>query len=317
MTTRTNSALVIRDATRDDAHGIVEVMNTFAVVPHTVEDFLRQEELEARRGQFRHRWVLERDGRVEATAFLFWFPFFAPDELGAGIVVRPEARGHGDGSALLNVLIGFARARGATRLQGNVRDTEPELRAWAERRGFALHVHRFSSVLDLTSFDPAPHAHVLDRVRAAGIALRDMQGASDDAWDRLHVLYADLLAQAPDMRGLPRWTEAQVREALRDNPDVRPDRVLVAERDGEWLGLTVLSRHPRGTYNFLTGVVPHARGLGLARALKVEVIERARAQGETTMVTNNLSVNAPMLAVNRALGFVTQPGNWVMTRALT
>ncbi|PYE55763.1 hypothetical protein [Deinococcus yavapaiensis] len=54
----------------------------------------------------------------------------------------------------------------------------------------------------------------------------------------------------------------------------------------------------------------------LAPALKVEGIRRARSAGFSKMITNNLSVNAPMLIVNRRLGFEARPGLWVMHRTL-
>lgn len=67
-------------------------------------------------------------------------------------------------------------------------------------------------------------------------------------------------------------------------------------------------------YNELTAVQPHARGRGLALPLKLEVIRRARAAGLRVMKTNNLSTNAPMLAVNRRLGFAAQPGAFGLRR---
>lgn len=79
----------------------------------------------------------------------------------------------------------------------------------------------------------------------------------------------------------------------------------------------MLQLDPRSPYNFLTGVRPDARGLGLARALKLEVIRRAKAEGCTQLLTHNHSGNGPMLAVNQRLGYERRPGMWVMRRSFS
>jgi L-amino acid N-acyltransferase YncA len=53
----------------------------------------------------------------------------------------------------------------------------------------------------------------------------------------------------------------------------------------------------------MTGVRRDRRGRGLAHAVKVAALRRARAAGLRTMLTSNDLENEPMLAVNRKLGF--------------
>ncbi len=55
-----------------------------------------------------------------------------------------------------------------------------------------------------------------------------------------------------------------------------------------------------------TAVLPEHRGHGLGRWMKAESIRRARAHhpGLAGLVTDTASSNAPMLAVNDALGYV-------------
>lgn len=50
------------------------------------------------------------------------------------------------------------------------------------------------------------------------------------------------------------------------------------------------------------------RGRGLAQALKLQTVLLARRAGMRTIRTNNDSLNAPMLAVNRKLGYRPEPG---------
>jgi len=112
---------------------------------------------------------------------------------------------------------------------------------------------------------------------------------------------------------------------FRDVPDEAqpPDRAFfqreVVERDGaisvlaydgdEPAGLALLLPLADDEYlNALTGVLPAYRGRGLARALKVVSGEAAREAGRRYLVTNNNARNAPMLAVNDALGFERESG---------
>jgi RimJ/RimL family protein N-acetyltransferase len=52
-----------------------------------------------------------------------------------------------------------------------------------------------------------------------------------------------------------------------------------------------------------TGTLRAYRGRGLALAVKLASIAWAREHGVTSMQTNNDETNAPMLAINRRLGY--------------
>jgi GNAT superfamily N-acetyltransferase len=58
----------------------------------------------------------------------------------------------------------------------------------------------------------------------------------------------------------------------------------------------------------MTGVLREYRGRDIALALKLRAIQVARAREMRTMWTNNDSENAPMLAINRKLGYQPEPG---------
>ncbi|WP_019588116.1 GNAT family N-acetyltransferase [Deinococcus apachensis] len=317
--TASPAPFTIREPTPDDLPAIVAIINTEEAKPYTPEAFAqRTQEIRQQCGFFQE-WVIENDrDRITGTVRLH-SPPLPTQEFGFQLVVAPNARERGYGSALLARVLDSARAQGAERLETEVRETNPASRAWAERRGFSLHFHRFESALDLTTFDEAAHTDLQGRLASADITWQDMDvlGRDEANWTRLYTFFAERDYDSPDMQGEPRLTVEQARHMLRKNPTVQPGGIVLATRGEDWLGMSVMARHPRGAYNYFTGVVPEARGMGVARALKVEVIRRARAAGFTGMFTNNLSVNAPMLAVNRRLGFEPRPGLWVMRRRLS
>lgn len=258
------------------------------------------------------RWVVYDGEKLVSVARLNSFAFIPPDFLQASVIVAPDYRGKGIGSRLWDTMRQAvpAEVRG---LSADVADTDPTSREWAERRGFGVHVHRYASELDLAAFDETPFSADWDRLHAGGVRVGDMVGAEADTEARLVDLIAELLTHTPDLAGLPRWSAEQVREVFHMNSDPHPEwQLLALGPQGEWLGLTVMVRYGDMAYNEFTAILPQARGRGLALPLKLEAIRRAQAAGLKVMRTNNHSENAPMLAVNRRLGFVPQVGRWEM-----
>ncbi|GGJ73704.1 GNAT family N-acetyltransferase [Deinococcus aquiradiocola] len=303
-----------------DAEGWVRLTNLARGHALSVERFLQGE---LREGSAPWRVVAVTGGAqgetVVGVAELRAFPYIPAGWRQVTLAVTPDGRGCGVGRALE----GAVRAE-VERLQGtgegpaglavNARDDDPDSRAWAERRGFALHAHRFASELDLRAAQPGPEW-------PDGVRVRDMTRATGADWARLEGMYADLLLQTPDLAGQPRWTPEQVRASVRDERSL-PEWLLIAqgpptpEGDGEWLGVCQGTRISTGIYNEFTAVLPGARGQGLARALKLELVRRAQQAGVTSMRTNNHAANAPMLAVNRRLGFRPLSGMLELWRAL-
>ena len=90
----------------------------------------------------------------------------------------------------------------------------------------------------------------------------------------------------------------------------RADTQLLAGHGDHWVGLSAIAFYPEDNYAFnaFTGVLPEYRGRGLATVLKLHAIRLARKLGARYIRTSNDSQNAPMLAVNRKLGYKPEPG---------
>jgi GNAT superfamily N-acetyltransferase len=89
------------------------------------------------------------------------------------------------------------------------------------------------------------------------------------------------------------------------SPFIDDDASLVVLVDGELAGLTMIRvDRPSGrAQNNLCGVRRSHRGRGLALLLKSHSLRRAAELGATIALTDNDETNAPMLAVNRRLGY--------------
>jgi len=282
--------------------------------------------------QVRERWhpaegetrftnvALNDQGQMVGMADVGHEAWMKPGHVRLTLVVAPEWRNQGIGTRLLAEGLCFAQAQGASRLESAVRDNAPEALGFAEQRGCRVDRHSFESALDLTSFDEHPFVSVLKRARAAGLrffSLADLEPVTEQLERRLYDLNRVTGLDNPGNNGFfPPYEE--FRKFVFEASWFRADgQILVA--DGEqWVGLAAVAFYPEANYayNAFTGVERAYRGRGLACALKLLAIRWAQQVGARYIRTNNDSRNAPMLAINRKLGYRPEPGTVYLVRDL-
>lgn len=105
-------------------------------------------------------------------------------------------------------------------------------------------------------------------------------------------------------------TAGHVREwyAQMDETGSSMHSCVIREPDGTIAGMTDVLKHPYEpglVHQMFTGVDPAARGRGLGKWLKAAMLEHIRRTHPETVAisTENAGSNAPMLAINNALGF--------------
>jgi GNAT superfamily N-acetyltransferase len=103
-----------------------------------------------------------------------------------------------------------------------------------------------------------------------------------------------------------------------NNPDSRRDlSFAVLDGDRVLSFVTTTADPDRGViWSNLTGTVPSDRGRGLAKVVKSHALAAARDAGFVTASTGNDAGNAPMLAVNRWLGYRETSGAWTAEKDL-
>ena len=258
-------------------------------------------------------WLLcEREGSALGAGFALtgWHtPLHRA--IGAALV-EPEARGAGIGTAVLQALEAWARARGATELDGPVQEDDTGSIAWTERRGYAEVGRDSHLVLDLTAIDapePDPPAGIeivtwADRPElAAGLyevareATPDIPGAEED-----------------ELGSLEEWLERDMGGAGDD-----PRAVFVALAGDEVVGFakfSLSSGNSERAFHDLTGVRRAWRGRGIAAALKRTQIAWAKDAGYTSLQTSNEARNEPIRRLNERHGYVVEPGRVIVRRTL-
>jgi GNAT superfamily N-acetyltransferase len=234
-------------------------------------------------------------------------------------IVLPAFQQRGLGKQLYDNAVEFARTHGANRLICEVRDYNPVWLKIAQARGFQIDRHIFESTIDLATFDETRFAGVIESVRTQGIRFFTLADAGNTEANQRQLYEVNKITglDIPGYEGnFPRF-EDFTRYVFQASWFRAAGQFLAA--DGErWIGLGAVGyfSESNSTYNMMTGVLSEYRGRKIAQALKLLTIRRSREWGAAYIRTNNDSQNAPILAINRKLGYKPQPGYYKCVRAL-
>jgi GNAT superfamily N-acetyltransferase len=257
--------------------------------------------------------IAQEDGRPVGCARVGLFADTSDPGLGfANLGVRIADRGRGTGSALLAAAEEYLAGIGATTAYAWA-DDEPAAHAFAERHGYRRGRSASFLRLDLGEGSPLPaQPAVADGVRLLSAA----HWAQDP-----HPLYEVDLESfqdepsdvASDALSYPDW-----RAVTWDRPDFDPELSTAAVVGGQVAAFVIAQSDGVARYwSGGTGTRRAFRGRGLAKAAKLRSLHLARATGIRAAFTSNDDGNAPMLAINRSLGYQPCGSEWRYIRDLT
>jgi len=164
------------------------------------------------------------------------------------------------------------------------------------------------TVLDLTQFDPTPFDRTLRKVKESGIVIKTVAELEAEGVDWLPLSYElswELLQDVPLPHPPKKMSFEDYTKWVRRPIYWFPQGWVVAMDGDQWVGSSDLQpTHADATVAMtgLTGVVRSHRRRGIATALKVTALGRAREAGVKTVKTGN-EENNPMLQLNFQLGF--------------
>ncbi|MGW1724142.1 GNAT family N-acetyltransferase [Streptomyces sp. NPDC002306] len=256
----------------------------------------------------------EGDGEPVGSAFLRLFTRAGQEHLAElELAVHRAQRRTGVGTLLLDAALAAARSEGRRAVLSQARQGCPA-DLFLAARGFRPVLSLTYARLPLADADPA----ALD-----ALVGRPHPGYRLTAWDgtvpaELARTYADSRRAMDDMPtqdtdyGTVVWDVDRVvaaAEAVARRGDLLHTVAAVDTADGRVVGFSELVVPGDGLgdgQHYGTAVLPEHRGHGLARWMKAESIRRARERhpGLGGLLTDTADDNAPMLAVNDALGYV-------------
>jgi len=258
----------------------------------SVESFVHRERTVPERAD-RRSWVAESEGRVVGRVAVF--RNFFTEGSNKGFVfgnVLESHRGQGIGSALHERGLAYARELGVDGLLSHFYENDAGV-AFAEARGYRLVRAEAESAVDPRTIDDRPDPAV-ELLPVSDIDPRlvyevDVQSSLDiPATEPMdHIPYDEWIGH------------------VLEHPLFIADGSFCAMVDGIAAATSFLCadfESGRGT-NMFTGTLRGYRGRGLALATKLAVLHWSAEHGITQIVTTNDETNAPMLAINRRLGY--------------
>lgn len=304
-----------------DVPGIVRVINLCDPDhPETVDD-IRASFLNTAPGRISLRLVtVDDEETVIGYSYIVHASEMPAQHFYVWLAVDPEHRRRGIGTKLWRASLTFLETQSATRLTSEVLDDDPGSLSFAEGLGFRIERHRFHSRLDLSDFDEAAYLPIIAALEAQGIRfctladLPDTPEMNDQFCELNLAVVRDIPGEAWDFSAYPSFFQRNILGAAW----FRREAQMLALVGDTWAGFSTVRMLPErdSAYNRTTGVIRAYRGRQIALALKVLAARYARQQGATQIETDNDSLNAPMLAVNRRLGYQPLSGVYSLVQEL-
>lgn len=276
----------IRRAVPDDADALAALANALEVTSFASARSFRPV-LERDWPPGTERLVADEDGRIVA----FGRCRVAGDGNGwAWVGVLASHRGRGLAGALYDRLEPLLREHGVATIRATT--DNPDGGAFASRRGYER-----ANVMRLLALDL--ETATLPEPAVSAVSLREAGAES------IRRLYLDAIADVPSQTPRAGQADEDFRRQVVESEIVDRDASVVVLEHGEPVAFTiVIANHEAGRAGAqLTGVRADRRGRGLAQAVKLASLQRARGAGLRLMLAANDLENEAMLAINRKLGF--------------
>lgn len=276
-----------------DAAGVValarEASPTSVISP---EAWLHRERTVPQRARLR-AWVAEQDGELvgEGYALLTFFTEGSDTALVA-VTVRGSHRRQGIGSLLYDRVAEHAGRIGATSQLVTFYENAAGV-AFARARGFDEVRAEVAASLDPRTVGRRP---------SPGVDLRSVADVDPRLVHHVDLeATRDMPATEPvDVIPYEEWEEHVLQHPLFT---AEGSFVAMAGDVAAAVSLLLVDPESRRAANMFTGTLRGHRGRGLGLAVKLASIEWAAANGVEQIVTTNDETNAPMLAINRKLGY--------------
>lgn len=309
------TAYTIRNAHIDtDMTDIVRITNPYEDQPRTVDE-MREWFQYSPPGRLHRRLVSVNENDSVTGYGGYVHEAHSPDgHFIAWVIVDPDYRGQGIGSALWDRLWEELKENGATRLVSDVLDNDAQSLVFAQHRGFVIDQHVFTYELDLATFDETSYLPDIDALETSGIHFCSLADFPDTLEMRRKLYDLNTSDMLENSNSSTPWTYSIFEKSVLHAPWFRRDGQLLAVHGDQWVGMAAVGLFPdtHSAYNEYTGVLRPYRRRKIATSLKVLAVLYARKNGAQKILTDSNLRNTPILAINRKFGYKPQPGKYTL-----
>lgn len=263
-------------------------------------------------------------GTVAGYGFYAHMPWcFDPGKYWGSIRCNPSFRRRGIGTRIYDHMLSDLSRKGASAVRMSAREKDDVGCGFLRRRGFdevmrSLEFELKTEHFGFSAFEEDELRTLNEGVRVLALP-RLME--RDPAWfQKLYALHVAITRDIPiPDEPNPEMQPERFRSYLLHHKDALLEGSFVAVSGDDYVGECLLQRHDgdaEALYHDTTGVLRAYRGKGVAMALKLQAIRFAKEGGFRRLVTWVEDNNAPMLSINKKLGFRHRSGFIVYEKKL-
>ena len=307
------------DWSDEDYQGLIDIHNELYPDDLDLPELLKHQDNARDQNYMLERAVAEVDGKSVGTASFgesMWTPI--PGKFWLYVQVHPDHQKRGIGTVLYDHTVETLAEKNPTILDSFLREDKTAGLSFLKTRGYEQIMRGQNSRITLAGFDPSKYADVVKRVSESGIRivpLEELKGEDPDWRKKLYELDWVLSLDVPEVdEPVKREFDVYCKQTF-DKPTFFPEGFFVALDGGEYVGVSMLELNLANPTKFqtdLTGVIRSHRRRGIATALKVHALSKARTTEAQFVETDNEESN-PMYTLNVKLGFEPIPG-WLHMR---
>lgn len=264
--------------------------------------------------QINRRMVLvDAEDKVLGYSSVFHGSWVENGRFSIWVCVHPNYRNQKLGTRLYDEALQFVRSQDAKVIDTEYREGWTDSAHFAQKRGFVVDRHMFESTIDLHQFDMTQFGDLASALDDTGIRISTLAAEGDTEANRRKLHAVNKAAALDDPASHGTFPDFENFSQMWDTVSwFLPEGQFVAIDGHNYVGLSAVGYFKDGNhmYNMMTGVDGAYRGRKIAQVLKLNSIQFAKAYGADFIRTNNDSFNAPMLAINRKLGYKPQPGEF-------
>ncbi len=261
------------------------------------------------------RYIAELDGKVIGHGFYTqWEGSYRPGKFFVYGLIHPDHQGKGYGSRFYQYILKELERHDPVKIECHAREDKERGLRFLQYRGFEETMTMWGAELDVKGFDFHEYDGLEERLDEEGIVIISLSELeySEDNKRKLYQLHEDIMEDVPMTDEYTNMDYDRYIERVFENPNFFPEGFILAVKDDEFVGMSshVKKEKEDALFTYLTGVRRGVRNKGIATAMKVKAIKKAKEKGISKIKTMNETGNEGILHLNDELGFEKKPG-WV------